>query len=63
LGQSADTAQERTETCTSAHKVRNRVRGQKEQGNINTPLELAIRNRTDRFSLAACLNIRERRLR
>ena len=24
----------------------------KEQGNINTPLELAIRNQTDRFSLA-----------
>jgi xylulose-5-phosphate/fructose-6-phosphate phosphoketolase len=29
-----------------------RVRGYKEQGNINTPLELAIRNQTDRFSLA-----------
>jgi xylulose-5-phosphate/fructose-6-phosphate phosphoketolase len=28
------------------------VRGYKEQGNINTPLELAIRNNTDRFSLA-----------
>jgi xylulose-5-phosphate/fructose-6-phosphate phosphoketolase len=28
------------------------VRGFKEQGNINTPLELAIRNQTDRFSLA-----------
>jgi xylulose-5-phosphate/fructose-6-phosphate phosphoketolase len=28
------------------------VRGYKEQGNINTPLELAIRNDTDRFSLA-----------
>jgi xylulose-5-phosphate/fructose-6-phosphate phosphoketolase len=28
------------------------VRGYKEQGNINTPLELAIRNQTDRFSLA-----------
>jgi len=27
------------------------VRGYKEQGNINTPLELAIRNQTDRFSL------------
>jgi len=24
----------------------------KEKGNINTPLELAIRNQTDRFSLA-----------
>ena len=28
------------------------VLGYKEQGNINTPLELAIRNQTDRFSLA-----------
>jgi xylulose-5-phosphate/fructose-6-phosphate phosphoketolase len=28
------------------------VRGYKEQGNINTPLELAIRNQSDRFSLA-----------
>ncbi|HJY05958.1 MAG TPA: phosphoketolase family protein, partial [Bryobacteraceae bacterium] len=28
------------------------VRGYKEQGNINTPLELAICNHTDRFSLA-----------
>jgi xylulose-5-phosphate/fructose-6-phosphate phosphoketolase len=28
------------------------VRGYKEQGNINTPLELAILNQTDRFSLA-----------
>ena len=28
------------------------VRGYKEKGNINTPLELAIINHTDRFSLA-----------
>jgi xylulose-5-phosphate/fructose-6-phosphate phosphoketolase len=28
------------------------VRGYKEMGNINTPLELAIHNQTDRFSLA-----------
>ena len=28
------------------------VRGYKEQGNINTPLELAIRNEIDRFTLA-----------
>src|SRR5436853_5740630 len=28
------------------------VRGYKEQGNINTPLELAIENDIDRFSLA-----------
>jgi xylulose-5-phosphate/fructose-6-phosphate phosphoketolase len=28
------------------------VRGYKEKGNINTPLDLAIQNRIDRFSLA-----------
>ena len=28
------------------------VRGHKEKGNINTPLELAINNEIDRFSLA-----------
>ncbi|MGL6094747.1 MAG: phosphoketolase, partial [Fimbriiglobus sp.] len=28
------------------------VRGYKEKGNINTPLELAIRNQIDRFTLA-----------
>jgi xylulose-5-phosphate/fructose-6-phosphate phosphoketolase len=28
------------------------VRGYKEKGNINTPMELAIRNETDRYSLA-----------
>jgi len=28
------------------------VRGYKERGNINTPLELAIQNQIDRFSLA-----------
>src|SRR5262249_10231808 len=28
------------------------VRGYKEHGNINTPLELAIQNETDRFTLA-----------
>jgi xylulose-5-phosphate/fructose-6-phosphate phosphoketolase len=28
------------------------VRGYREKGNIDTPLELAIRNQTDRFSLA-----------
>ncbi len=28
------------------------VRGYKEKGNINTPLELAIINQTDRYSLA-----------
>ena len=28
------------------------VRGYKEKGNINTPLELAIQNEVDRFSLA-----------
>jgi len=30
------------------------VRGYKEKGNIDTPLELAIRNETDRYSLAIC---------
>ena len=39
------------------------VRGYKEQGNINTPLELAIRNQTDRFSLAIDAIDRIRRLR
>jgi len=34
----------------SQHNIH--VRGYKEHGNINTPLELAIRNQTDRFSLA-----------
>ena len=34
----------------SQHNIH--VRGYKEQGNINTPLELAIQNQTDRFSLA-----------
>jgi xylulose-5-phosphate/fructose-6-phosphate phosphoketolase len=28
------------------------VRGYREKGNIDTPLELAIRNQTDRYSLA-----------
>jgi xylulose-5-phosphate/fructose-6-phosphate phosphoketolase len=28
------------------------VRGYKEKGNINTPLELAIRNQVDRFNLS-----------
>jgi xylulose-5-phosphate/fructose-6-phosphate phosphoketolase len=28
------------------------VRGYKEKGNINTPMELAMNNETDRFSLA-----------
>ncbi len=34
----------------SQHNIH--VRGYKEQGNIDTPLELAIRNQADRFSLA-----------
>jgi xylulose-5-phosphate/fructose-6-phosphate phosphoketolase len=34
----------------SQHNIH--VRGYKEHGNINTPLELAIRNETDRFTLA-----------
>jgi len=35
---------------TNHHNIH--VRGYKEQGNINTPLELAINNNIDRFSLA-----------
>ncbi len=34
---------------TNQHRIH--VRGYKEQGNINTPLELAIRNQVDRFNL------------
>ena len=39
-------------TYRRPHQHNIHVRGYKEQGNINTPLELAIRNQTDRFSLA-----------
>ncbi|MGZ8216499.1 phosphoketolase family protein [Methylomagnum sp.] len=39
------------------------VRGYKEKGNINTPLELAIRNQIDRFSLAIDVIDRVPRLR
>ena len=34
-----------------SHQERIHVRGYKEQGNINTPLELAIKNEVDRFNL------------
>jgi len=34
---------------TNQHRIH--VRGYKEQGNINTPLELAIKNQVDRFNL------------
>jgi xylulose-5-phosphate/fructose-6-phosphate phosphoketolase len=34
-----------------SHQERIHVRGYKEEGNINTPLELAIRNQIDRFNL------------
>ncbi|MBE7385986.1 MAG: phosphoketolase family protein [Leptolyngbya sp. SIO1E4] len=34
---------------TNQHRIH--VRGYKEEGNINTPLELAIRNQVDRFNL------------
>ncbi len=34
------------------HQDHIHVRGYKEKGNINTPLELAIQNQADRFSLA-----------
>lgn len=39
------------------------VRGYKEKGNINTPLELAIRNQVDRFTLAIDLIDRVPRIR
>jgi xylulose-5-phosphate/fructose-6-phosphate phosphoketolase len=39
------------------------VRGYKEQGNINTPLELAIRNQVDRYNLAIDVVDRVPRLR
>ena len=39
------------------------VRGYKEKGNINTPLDLAIRNQIDRFSLAIDVIDRVRALR
>jgi len=39
------------------------VRGYKEKGNINTPLELAIQNQVDRFSLAIDVIDRVPRLR
>ncbi len=39
------------------------VRGYKEKGSINTPLDLAIRNQIDRFSLAADVIARVPRLR
>jgi len=39
------------------------VRGYKEKGNINTPLELAIRNQVDRFNLAIDVIDRVPRLR
>ncbi|KAK9342186.1 phosphoketolase [Lipomyces starkeyi] len=39
-----------TDKCPGQHNLH--VRGYKEKGNIDTPLESAIRNQTDRFSLA-----------
>lgn len=39
-------------TYSRLNQQRIHVRGYKEHGNINTPLELAILNQTDRFSLA-----------
>jgi xylulose-5-phosphate/fructose-6-phosphate phosphoketolase len=39
-------------TYSRSNQQRIHVRGYKEKGNINTPLELAINNETDRFSLA-----------
>jgi xylulose-5-phosphate/fructose-6-phosphate phosphoketolase len=39
-------------TYRRANHANIHVRGYKEKGNINTPLELAIHNEVDRFSLA-----------
>jgi xylulose-5-phosphate/fructose-6-phosphate phosphoketolase len=39
-------------TYKRTNHVNIHVRGYKEKGNINTPLELAIRNQVDRFNLA-----------
>ena len=36
------------------------VRGYKEQGNINTPLELAIKNQIDRFSFNLVIDVIDR---
>jgi len=38
-------------TYARSNQERIHVRGYKEEGNINTPLELAIRNQIDRFNL------------
>ncbi|MEL7039037.1 MAG: phosphoketolase, partial [Cyanobacteria bacterium J06592_8] len=38
-------------TYRRSNQERIHVRGYKEEGNINTPLELAIRNQIDRFNL------------
>ncbi|KAG9552125.1 hypothetical protein KCU77_g14747, partial [Aureobasidium melanogenum] len=38
-----------TYKCKGQHLLR--ARGYKEKGNLDTPLELAIRNKTDRYNL------------
>ena len=50
LGMPKTTVSRLTYRRPSQHNIH--VRGYKEHGNINTPLELAIRNETDRFTLA-----------
>ena len=49
--------------CLRANHENMHVRGYKEKGNINTPLELAINNQIDRFSLAIDVIDRVPRLR
>ena len=41
-----------THGCPVAGDHPSHLPGHKEKGNINTPMELAINNQTDRFSLA-----------
>ncbi|MET1082745.1 MAG: phosphoketolase, partial [Burkholderiales bacterium] len=50
-------------TYLRANHANLHVRGYKEKGNINTPLELAIENEIDRFSLAIDVIDRVPRLR
>ena len=50
-------------TYRRTNHVNIHVRGYKEKGNINTPLELAIRNQVDRFNLAIDVIDRVPRLR
>ncbi len=50
-------------TYRRTHQARIHVRGYKEKGNINTPLELAIKNQVDRYNLVIDVIDRVPRLR